>query len=95
MAESSSRELQRLATIERERDGEQLRVSLDEFVDDRGTAHHYISARIWYQKDGQWCPTKKGLTIRQREIVDFGKALRAGLDGLNDAQRDQRVRRSG
>lgn len=92
---SDSRELQRLVTVEREREGEQLRVSLDEFTDDRGTAHHYISIRLWYQRDGQWCPTKKGLTIRQKEIIDVGRALKAGLDGINDAQCEQRKRRAG
>ncbi len=92
---SDSRELQRLVTFEREREGEQLRISLDEFVDDRGVAHHYISVRLWYQKDGKWLPTKKGVTIRQREIMDVGKALRAGLDGINEAQCEQRVRREG
>ena len=89
---TDSRELQRLATIEREREGEQLRVSLDEFVDDHGVAHHYISVRLWYQRDGQWLPTKKGLTIRQREIMDVGKALKAGLDAVNECQAQQRRR---
>jgi hypothetical protein len=84
----NSSELQRLATLERGKDGtEQLRVSLDEFVDDRGAVHHYVSARLWFKKaDGEWCPTKKGVTIRRSEIREFGVALRTALTAMNDGK---------
>lgn len=83
-----SRELQRLATLPRGKDGsEELRVSLDEFTGDDGKPHQYISARLWFQKDGgQWCPTKRGVTIRKGEIRDFGLALRAALDAMGDGK---------
>jgi hypothetical protein len=84
----SAVELQRLATLTRGKDGsEEMRVSLDEFSGDDGKAHQYVSARIWFRKgDGAWCPTKKGLTIRKGEIRDFGLALRAALDAMNDGK---------
>jgi len=72
-----------LATIERKNGEEQLRVSLDEFISDDGRAHRYVSARIWYEANGEWRPTKKGITIRKGEIRDFALALRAGLDRMN------------
>lgn len=85
---ADSREVKRLATLPRGKDGsEELRVSLDEFVGDDGKPHQYVSARLWFRKDdGAWCPTKKGLTIRKGEIRDFGLALRAALDAMGEGK---------
>lgn len=79
---SDSKELKRLATLKRGDD--EPRVSLDEFTDDKGNAHRYLSLRIWYLgDDGNVKPTKRGLTIRKHEVLDVGRALRAGLDALD------------
>jgi hypothetical protein len=88
MHDSQSQELQRLATIPRGRDGtEELRISLDEFCDDRGIAHQYVSVRIWFRVNGEkWLPSKKGVTVRKGEIQDFGKALRCAFDAMNGRQ---------
>jgi hypothetical protein len=50
-----------------DRDAEQLRISLDEYEGKR-----YVSARIWYRDAaaGEYRPTKKGITIRARELPD-------------------------
>ncbi len=84
MTRRDSTEVQRLETLERNDGAEQIRISLDEFIDANGRAHRYISIRKWYRtNDGQWCPTKAGITVRNREIMQVGKALRAAFDLLN------------
>jgi hypothetical protein len=65
----------RLATFPRAlRDGhatEELRIVLDEYE-----GHTYLGLRIWVEgKDGQWWPSRRGLTIRPAELVDAIKAL--------------------
>lgn len=91
---SDDNTLQQLACIERNNGKEQLRVSVDEFTDDRGTAHRYISLRVWFKGErGDYLPSKKGLTVRKTEIMEVGKALKAGLDALNDDNRFARGNR--
>jgi hypothetical protein len=78
-------ELKRLSTLERKDGAEELRVTLDQFTDDHGKVHRYLSARLWFKKDdGSWCPTKKGITIRMTEIRDFALGLKAGLEAMNE-----------
>ena len=80
---SDNQTLETLAVIERG-DSEQVRLTLDAFTSDDGKEHVYCSARKWYRKDdGQWCPTKAGLTIRKTELMQWGKTLRAALDSMN------------
>ncbi len=83
----TSKTIASLVTIERKNGEEQLRVSLDEFVGDDGKAHRYVSARVWYEANGEWRPTRKGITIRKTEIRDFGLALKAGLEAMNEPPR--------
>lgn len=84
-----STEVQRLETLERNDGAEQVRISLDEFIDLNGRPHRYVSVRRWYRKDdGQWCPTKSGITVRKRELLLVGKALRTALDLLNGDDHD-------
>jgi hypothetical protein len=61
---------------------EELRVSLDEFK-----GHRYLSIRVWTRAfpTGQFTPTKKGVTIKLREIVEVGKALREAFRLTSDA----------
>lgn len=72
-----SKELRRLATFPRGRDGaEELRIGLDEFADERGNAHKYLSLRIWFKaEDGKFYPTKKGVTVRMSELEEVTAAL--------------------
>ncbi|MBN1605499.1 MAG: transcriptional coactivator p15/PC4 family protein [Polyangiaceae bacterium] len=84
----TSREIKRLATIARG-ETDELRVSWDEFTPDRGQPSRYLSLRVFYEKDGQWLPTRKGVTVRRGELAEVRAALGRVLDGLarqGDAQ---------
>lgn len=66
---------ERLATLPRGQ-GEELRVSLDEYE-----GRPYISLRVWaIGQDGSWWPTKKGCSVRIREITDVAQALMRAND---------------
>jgi len=63
-------------------DREVIRIGLNEF---RG--HEYVDLRVFYAKDGEYHPSKKGLTMPKDlypalldGIVELGKAL--GFDEL-------------
>jgi len=63
-------------------DRERVRVGINEY---RG--HDYIDLRVYYEKEGSYHPSKKGLTIPKdlypallEGVVDLGKAL--GYDEL-------------
>jgi hypothetical protein len=84
---SDSAELLRLATIERGSDDkpEQLRISLDEFTSDDRKRHRYVSIRLWYDAGGgEWRPTKKGATIRRKELEAAAQALRQAAELIED-----------
>ena len=49
---------------------EQLRVTLDSFE-----GHKFVSIRVWQLGQGGWWPTKKGCTVRVREIGQVINAL--------------------
>lgn len=87
MNDQQSKELLRLATIERgdREHPEQLRVSLDEFTSNDGKRHRYVSIRVWFEaSDGEWRPTKKGTTIRRKELEAAAKALEQAVDVIED-----------
>ena len=86
---SESKELQVLAEIPRGKT-DLLRCTRDSFTSDDGKTSQYISLRVYYLSDGKWLPTKKGVTIRQRELLAIGKALRVGLDALTAGDDDNR-----
>lgn len=66
---SESRELARLATLPRSQGKEEIRWSWDEFVASDGRVSKYVSARKWVLgTDGQWHPTRSGLTVRVGEL---------------------------
>lgn len=70
-----SRELRRLETLERNEGKEEVRWSWDEFTAG-GKVTKYISARKWYRADdGEWRPTKAGVTIRLGELDRVVAAL--------------------
>lgn len=71
----------RLATLPRNDGAEEVRISLDEF-----NGHKYISLRLWFTDDrGNWWPTKKGVTIRPRELAEVLKALKGAAAQLGPA----------
>jgi|SRR5690606_7596979 len=79
-----SRELVRLVAIPRGKDDtEELRISLDEFEPDNGRPSKYVSARIWYLTGEEWRPTKKGVTVRARELDAVIVALTKARDAMN------------
>ena len=66
-------------------DGE-LRVSVDEYQ-----GHSFISLRLWERgTDGEWWPTKKGISVRLGEAEGVADALMRGLE-LAGGVRDRRV----
>src|SRR5260221_2509934 len=71
-----SRELRRLETLDRNDGKEEVRWSFDEFMPGNGSPTKYISARKWYRADdGEWRPTKAGVTIRLAELDRVVEAL--------------------
>jgi len=76
-----SQEIKRLATIKRG-ETDELRVSWDEFTPEKGQPSRYVSLRVWYEKDGEWRPTTKGITVRKPELVAVRDALTRVIDGL-------------
>jgi hypothetical protein len=66
---------ERLATLPRERDGTELRVSRQEYE-----GRPYLSLRVWRRDhDGGWWPTRKGLSIRTSEAQHVAEALAAAV----------------
>ena len=79
------REVTRLATIERKNGAEQLRLSCDEFTPADGERSRYTSARVWYRaRNGDWRPSKSGVTIRATEIAAVIEALQQALTAMGD-----------
>lgn len=63
-------EAHRLVTFPRT-DTEELRVELASL-----DGHPFINLRIWFRTPaGQWLPTKKGVTVRLRELPELLRAL--------------------
>jgi hypothetical protein len=61
----------RLATFNRGRGEEQLRVCLDTFE-----GHRFVSIRLWARgRDGNFWPTRKGCSIRLRELPELVEVL--------------------
>lgn len=74
-----SRELVRLATIERKPGGEEFRASVDEFTPDDGEPKQYLSLRLWFRSDsGEFRPSRTGITIRRSEMREVYAALTRG-----------------
>jgi hypothetical protein len=89
MNDSQSKELLRLATLQRGNDehSEQLRISIDEFTSEDGKRHRHVSVRLWYEAGrGEWRPTKKGTTIRRKELEEAAKALAKAAELIEDEE---------
>lgn len=70
-----STELVRLFVAPRGRQGEELRVSLDEFAPDNGDIAKYVSLRVWFRGREQMLPGKVGCTVRRAELRKVIEAL--------------------
>jgi hypothetical protein len=58
---------------------EQLRISIREFK-----GHRFVEARLfWMTPEGTWAPSKKGLSIRSRELSDVLGALEEAQVKIN------------
>lgn len=52
-------------------DSEELRVVWDEFK-----GHRFLAVRVWFRAaDGEWRPSKSGVTIKPRELAAFAEAV--------------------
>lgn len=47
-------------------EGEEVRVSIGEYKDKK-----YLDIRYYFEMNGEMKPTKKGITIRPRELPEF------------------------
>ena len=85
MAQSgTSRELERLVTLDRRGGDEQLRVSVDEYHPSQGQPTRYVSMRLWFRDaDNNWRPTRRGITIRGGEVADVDRALQQAVAKLH------------
>ena len=65
----------------------ELRITLDEYE-----GHPYVQLRAWERGAGGWFPTKKGVTVRLRELEAVAEALRGALEvaGVPDAKGERR-----
>ncbi len=76
---AESRPIKTLGTIDRGQNGRgQLRITLEE-----SDGEMVVAIRHYFAKDGEFRPSKTGVTIKASEIMQVGLALRRGLDGLN------------
>jgi hypothetical protein len=86
--ERSTIESELLASIPRG-ETEQLRVTLDR-AHGEGRAVAWISIRVWWRRaDGEWCPSRKGITVRRSELDAVLGALR-DVAARRDARREDR-----
>ena len=72
----------RLLTLPRGQD-EELRLSLDAYE-----GHPFLNVRIWTRDtDGRgWWPSKRGVTLKLRELADVAEALAEALDRMAEHQ---------
>jgi len=63
-----------LLELDRSKKGEapeKLRIAIKEYE-----SHKYLDCRIWWRRqDGTWLPTKRGITVRGRELSDVMRVL--------------------
>jgi hypothetical protein len=59
---------------------DQVRVSLSEFH-----GRQYVDVRVFYMADdGEWKPTKKGITLNPDLMQDVHEAIAKGLEALEE-----------
>lgn len=61
-------------------DHEELSLTVDEYRD-----HKYLNLRLWAKlSDGQWWPTKKGVTVRLTEARELAEAIVSAMDCIEN-----------
>lgn len=58
-----------IATFERGK-GERLAILWREYE-----GFHFLDIRVQFEKDGAWLPTKKGVTVKLRELHNVSDAI--------------------
>lgn len=72
---------ERLATLAR--GDSEVRITWDEFE-----GKPYLSVRLWTKDtNGNWWPSKTGITIRRHELADFADGFALALDRAEQADR--------
>jgi hypothetical protein len=80
-------EPRRLCTFARS-DTEELRVELSSYE-----GHPFVNVRLWFKgKAGSWLPTRKGCTLRLRELPELPRALGAADVQLAGGHRQAKPR---
>jgi hypothetical protein len=84
-------ESRHLLTLDRTKVGgseEEVRIALDTF-----NGNPYVSIRLWFRnRAGAWMPTRRGCSVRLREIGDVVSALQSA-ERICDSQRPRQPRR--
>lgn len=70
-----------IATFERGK-GERFAVIWREFE-----GFHFLDLRVQFEKEGQWLPTKKGVTVKLRELFSVADALAKACELAKTVQR--------
>jgi hypothetical protein len=70
-----------IATFERGK-GERLAVLWREFE-----GYHFVDLRVQFLKDGVWLPTKRGTTIKLRELFSVHDAISRACELAKDVRR--------
>jgi hypothetical protein len=65
-----------ITEVEKGRD-EVIRVGVSEYE-----GHDFAQVRVWYEKDGDWRPTKKGVTFNAKNIDQVIEGLRGAKEKL-------------
>lgn len=74
-----STELRTLCTFGRNRDQDQIRWVLEEFAPPDGRPSYHVNVRRWFRAkhNGEWIPTREGVTIRMFELQEVIESLQA------------------
>lgn len=71
-----------LAVFER-REGERLAVLWRQYE-----GHHFVDLRVQFRaEDGRWLPTKKGVTVKVREVFSVADAFAKACELAKQVQR--------
>jgi hypothetical protein len=74
-----------LLTLDRTKKGEgpeRLQIAVKQYE-----GHQYLDLRIWWRKgDGTWLPSKRGITVRMKELADVTIALTKACRLVGGAQ---------
>jgi len=73
-----------LLTLDRTKKGEgpeRLQIAVKQYE-----GHKYLDLRVWWRKGNAWLPSKRGITIRARELADVTRVLNEAARLMGGAQ---------